>query len=683
MKNPCLRGIALSGLAAFVAASLAAAPKADLDRITPVPADQPIPIQDFFRPTLMREPRLNPAGTHLAAVITQGVDQYSLLIYDIAKKKAETLAAIGDKDITHYNWLTDQRLMYSLSSLKYYDLGLFAVEVGHANASYPLLQYTSAQVISIPLEKPDFPVIWMRYDALEARGDAGPALINTNVHAGTYVNLVGASANASDLALVRETNTRHVAKTLPALKTKGFTTGYLADKVGNLAYGFSARDGLSALHYLDGEEWHKSPIDLEAYDIVGAANQPDELVVLGPAKDNKPRPVMLMKARTGEPGETILQDKAYDFSGYLYRDPATRDIVGAMYTRAAPQSVWFTEEYRTLQKILDGFFPGVAVRLLGSNRQQSVFLVVTFSDRQPGMYYTVDLEKRTVGLVKNSAPWIDPKRMRPMSVVKVKTRDGRQLDAYVTMPEGASKTNPPPLIVLPHGGPWARDTWGYNPETQFLASRGYAVVQVNYRGSTGYGWMFPEEDEWDFRKMHEDVTDTTKMLVSSGLVDRNRVAIMGGSFGGYLAISGVVNEPDLYRCAVTMAGVFDWGDIVKEQKYYQYSSAWYDRLIRKLGDPKVAKDKFERISPINGVQAIKVPVFVAHGKDDTVVNISQSRRLIAKLKEFNVAHEVFFAGGEGHGMAHLTNEIELHEKIEAFLDKNLMKAAPPPAVAVK
>jgi len=268
--------------------------------------------------------------------------------------------------------------------------------------------------------------------------------------------------------------------------------------------------------------------------------------------------------------------------------------------------------------------------------------------------------------------------MRPMTPIKFKTRDGHQLDAYLTLPAGASKANPPPLVVLPHGGPWVRDDWGFDREVQFLASRGYAVLQPNYRGSTGYDWMFPEQDEWDFRKMHDDVTDATKAIMASGLIDRDRVAIMGGSFGGYLAISGVVNEPSLYRCAVTIAGVFDWAQQIKDKKYNRYDSPVFDRMVHKLGDPNKEIEKFDSISPGRHADRIRVPVFVSGGKDDQTVEIEQSRALISSLEKYHVPHETYIVSEEGHGMRHLDKQVELYTRIEAFLAKNL---AAKPALA--
>jgi dipeptidyl aminopeptidase/acylaminoacyl peptidase len=278
-------------------------------------------------------------------------------------------------------------------------------------------------------------------------------------------------------------------------------------------------------------------------------------------------------------------------------------------------------------------------------------------------------------MFNNSAPWIDPKRMRPTNVIKFKTRDGRRLDAYLTMPEGASKENPPPLIVLPHGGPHARDYWRFDAEAQFFASRGYAVLKPNYRGSPGYNWMFPIEDEWDFMKMHADVTDAARAMVASKLVDADRVAIMGASFGGYLAISGVVNEPGLYRCAIAEAGVFDWERLVLDAKFDRFDSPQYARLIYKLGDPKRDPGKFDAISPGRRADTIRVPVFVTGGKDDPVVEIAQSKKLVSMLEKGGVPHETYFVREEGHGMAHIEHQVELYGRIEKFLAKHMAPRA--------
>ena len=660
----CLFLIALAG------ASLSGRVKPDLDRTTPVPESQPIPIQDFFRPRVLETPSLNPAGTHIAAIITGNEDKHLLLTYELATKQIDRISGNGDKDIYQFVWLDDRRLLYSLSNFKLVALGLFAGEAGRLSDSYPLLQYYGARLIAVPAGNRNRPLIWMSRDQLDTGKDLGPANIKADLKTGHLVNLLAANITDADFLEARENNDKHIITRYPQ-PTDGMCVGYLADKNGNLEFAYTSAAGLLALSHLANDRWTRCPVDLEAIDVLGCGNQPGQLVVLGPRQEGKPRAVQFMDAVTGRLGEVLLQDNDYDFVGGLFRDPVTRDVVGVNYQRNGPRSVWFDESYRKLQKAVDGLFPGHVARILDCDDSGRIFLVGTYSDREPTVYSWVDWNKQSAGLIKQSAPWIDPKRMQPVNILKFKTGDGRHLDAYLTLPAGTSKGKPAPLVVLPHGGPWVRDNWGFDGEAQFLASRGYAVLQPNYRGSPGYGWMFPEEDDYAFLKMHDDVTAATKTALASGYIDPHRVAIMGGSFGAYLALCGVTHEPDLYRCAVTIAGVFDWRQMLRQEKFYQYDLPYYARLLRKLGDPNKDPARFDAISPVRMVNKIRVPVFVAHGKDDFVADIEQSKQLVAELSKYNVPHETLFVGGEGHGMAHLDAEVELYERIEAFLAKNL------------
>jgi dipeptidyl aminopeptidase/acylaminoacyl peptidase len=283
------------------------------------------------------------------------------------------------------------------------------------------------------------------------------------------------------------------------------------------------------------------------------------------------------------------------------------------------------------------------------------------------------LERKTgeVRLVRAGMPWIDPARMQPTRVMRVKSRDGYPLETYLTLPAGATTAHPPPVVVLPHGGPHTRDAWGFNGEVQFLASRGYAVLQVNYRGSTGYAWMFPAADLWDFRKMHNDVTDAAQALAASGLVDGGRMAIMGSSFGGYLALCGAAFEPGRYRCAITIAGVFDWARVIEDQRSVQYENPAYGAFVRALGDPRANPAAFAAISPLLHLDQVGIPIFVAHGRDDTVADYRESRDLVTGLEKLRIPHEALIVAGEGHGMSYTRNQVELHDRIAAFLARHL------------
>jgi dipeptidyl aminopeptidase/acylaminoacyl peptidase len=678
----CPKTMRLSALIAILPALACLAPAADdpnLTRDTPVPAGEQIPLVDFFRPPVLQRPAINQAGTHIAAIVADG-DTHLLLVYDMKTQSKEFASGgAGDKDIDGFAWLNDTKLVYTISTRKLWNLGIFAADVGAIASGYPLVQYYGSELFSIPLHDRLHPLVWNRVDSFHGDGkDLGVSVLNTDNLGGTAVNLAAAGASKVEMDQARDNNVKHLDSTFP-LPRGGITTGYMTDKEGKLQFAYTSDHGRPKMYRLDGDHWVECPVDVEHTSIFGAGPEEGQVIATAPL-NGKPRSLQFLNAATGQWGDALETEKAYDFNGWLYGDPVTRDPIGAFTNREYPRVIWFTDVYSNLQKILNGMFKGQFVQILGSNDAQSIFLVSSYSDRQPAIYSWVDLEKKTAGLFKKSMPWIDAGRMRPTEVMKYKTRDGHSMDAYLTLPAGASKEHPAPLVVIPHGGPWVRETWHFDGEAQFLASRGYAVLKPNYRGSPGYNWMFPEEDEWDFLKMHYDVTDATKAALALGVVDPGRVAIMGGSFGGYLALQGAVLDPDLYRCAVTIAGVFDWEKLIADEKWnfeHSASDPEFERLMYKLGDPKKFPEKFDKIAPVRHVDQIRVPIFVNHGGYDPIADITQSTDLISELEKHHVTYEKLIVTEETHGMAHLSNQVDLYSRIEAFLGRYLGPASAP------
>jgi dipeptidyl aminopeptidase/acylaminoacyl peptidase len=227
-----------------------------------------------------------------------------------------------------------------------------------------------------------------------------------------------------------------------------------------------------------------------------------------------------------------------------------------------------------------------------------------------------------------------------------------------------------PLVVLVHGGPWVRDTALYNPEVQFLVSRGYAVLQPNYRGSSGYTPEISRGHMFNFSRMHDDVTDATRAFLGTGIIDRKHVAIMGGSFGGYLAVAGVAFEGDLYCCAVSEAGVFDWKRQIKDESD-RVESGESIPILDEASNPAGDLSRLDEISPINHADQIRVPVLIAHGIEDDVVDVAQSRRLARTLKARDVPVETFFRPLEKHGFFNYRDRVDFYHLVEAFLAKNL------------
>lgn len=671
-----MRAIRPALLVVCLAARLCAADPPDLQRVTPVPGDQPIPIQDYFRPPLFSGPVLNSDGTRFAAFVDQG-DHTALLTCALADMKTNIARGSASKDLYALHWLDKSHVITSWSNEKLYADGLLVVNAARPDEIYPVESKSATILVGVPRNNPMQPLVWIQQNAYDDGKDAGVVRLDAsknlaaNRDAGVGHPLARQDADAMAVYGIKANVIGSFAQ--PA----GVAISYLADKDGQLAFAVTAENGLSTLQRLNGRHWVKCPVDLDEYDIVGAGDGPNELIVVGPRQQGKPRALLRLDAATGAAGQVLLQDTAYDpTDSSLYRNPTDGKIAGVRFDRNRPVTAWFDPSYQKVQALLEARFPAQVVQIMGSDEAENHFFVAVYSDRQPVVYYTLDLAARTIGLVQNAYPWIDPARMAPMNLMRFKTRDGVQLEGLVTLPKGASKQHPCALVVLPHGGPWVRDTWGFDPEAQFLASRGYAVLQPNYRGSSGYGWLVNGDDEWNFRKMHEDVTDSVNTLLSTGYIDPSRVAIMGGSFGGYLAICGAAFEPDRYRCAITISGVFDWAQVMNEAKYDQYTTAKFGILRRFLGDPAKRADFFDSISPLRHIDQVKIPVFVAHGKDDSVADVAESRALLAALEKFHVPHESMIVGGEGHGMQYLKNQVDLHARLEAFLAKNLAPAAP-------
>lgn len=638
----------------------------DLERQTPVAADSPIPITDFFRPVYMVSPTINRAGTHIGALVSGGGHRFQLMIIDREKGEHRVVSGRRDMDIIEPRWLSNDRIAYRLITDKLYEVGLMAVQLGKLRRSYPVYQYAGARIIGVPYDRPLNPVAWIRSDG--SGRTVGMVELDTRRKGGAFIDLY--DDRFADWTVIHETNLKAIKKTYPE-PGPGLVVSYLADHNQELAFAFTVESGVPRAHYWTGEGWSTSSLDLDEWDVEAVGNRPHEIVLREERSGDEPGALHFADVATGEIGQFIFRDSQYDFEGWMFRDPKSRKLVGAMYDQAGPRNVWFDEGYASLQKSLDASFPGQVVRVMEGSTDGTVFLVRVASDRHPRAYYVIDLAKQSLDLVAESRPWLDPERMQRRRIMKFQTAEGRELDAYFTLPAGASKENPAPLVVLPHGGPWVRDTWSFDAEAQFLASRGYAVLQPNYRGSPGYDWMFPFEDRWDFLKMHDDVTRAARTLIATGYVDGDRVAIAGGSFGGYLALMGAVHEPELYRCAVTFAGVFDWEEVIKMESRMKHTNTDYQVLLRHMGDPKELSEWFEQISPGRRVDQIKMPVFVAHGKEDTVVSVGESRRLISDLKRHGVAHEALILGGEGHGTYKIENSVKYHGEMERFLRKHL------------
>jgi len=364
----------------------------------------------------------------------------------------------------------------------------------------------------------------------------------------------------------------------------------------------------------------------------------------------------------------VLRDDDTDPYRIIYRN-GTQIPVGAFFMDPKPRTLFFDSKTpeAVLYRSLEAAFGGDAVRITSQTSDGRLALVQVWSDRNPGDFYVFDTVGKKASHLLSRSDWFDPDQMATMQPMQVKARDGMVLHGYLTVPKGASGKKMP-LIVMPHGGPFGiQDVWGFDSEVQMLAAAGYAVMQVNYRGSAGYGAAFTHAGarEWGL-KMQDDLTDATRWAISEGIAESGRICIYGGSYGGYASLMGVAKEPSLYKCAVGYVGVYDLptmhteGDIQRRGSGETYVREW-------IGE----KDALAATSPNRLAQSIKVPVFLAAGGEDERAPIKHSEMMEKALRANGVPVETLYYPTEGHGFYTDAHRHEYYTRLLAFLGRHL------------
>lgn len=335
---------------------------------------------------------------------------------------------------------------------------------------------------------------------------------------------------------------------------------------------------------------------------------------------------------------------------------------------------YFDSEMGNVMNALRQQFKGYEVNIWTPDDKRSKAIVQIYNERQPGIYYLYDFATRQTRELGSTYPWLNENDLAEMKPVRYKSRDGLTINGYLTLPKGVPARQLP-VVINPHGGPWYRDVWGYNPEVQFLANRGYAVLQMNFRGSTGYGRKFWEASfkQWG-RTMQDDITDGVQWLIKNGVADPKRVAIYGGSYGGYATLAGITFTPDLYACAVDYVGVANMFTFMKTMPPY-----WepYRQMIYELvGHPQKDSLWLAAVSPVMHADRIKAPLFIAQGANDPRVNKAESDQMVEALRKRGVAVEYMVKNDEGHGFANQQNRLDFYGAMERFFARYLGSRQP-------
>ena len=303
------------------------------------------------------------------------------------------------------------------------------------------------------------------------------------------------------------------------------------------------------------------------------------------------------------------------------------------------------------------------------DREEEKFIVRTYSDRSRGAYWYYDSRTDELRKLADVSPWLEEEKLASMVPVRIPARDGLELPAYLTLPPGYEPKGLPAVLYV-HGGPWARDTWGFDGTAQFLANRGYAVLQVNFRGSTGYGREFWEKSfkQWG-KAMQDDLTDSAKWLVEEGIANPGKIAIYGGSYGGYAALAGMAFTPDVYAAGISFVGpsnLFTLLDSVPP-----YWKPFRQMQYEMIGDPEKEEALLRAASPLFSADHIKAPLLIAQGANDPRVKKAESDQIVQALQERGIDVPYVLKENEGHGFANEENRLYFYRTVERFLAKHL------------
>jgi len=332
---------------------------------------------------------------------------------------------------------------------------------------------------------------------------------------------------------------------------------------------------------------------------------------------------------------------------YAFMDPKTESI----FEKIAPQ------------------IPNHDLHITSRDNNERYFIVKALNDRTYGTYYLYDAKTENLQKIVDTSPWLKEGQLAEMKPIAFKSRDGLTLHGYLTLPKGKTAKDLP-IVVNPHGGPWARDFWRFSPTVQFLANRGYGVLQVNFRGSTGYGKQFWESSfkKWG-KEMQNDITDGVQWLIKAGVADKDRICIFGGSYGGYATLAGLAFTPDLYKCGVDYVGVSNIFTLFKTiPPYWQ---PMREMLYTMVGDPVKDKALLTEISPIFHADKIKAALMVVQGAKDPRVNKAESDQMVEALRKRGIEVPYIVKDNEGHGFHNEENRIEFYSAMEKFLAKHL------------
>lgn len=608
-----------------------------------------IPLEDFFKNPDKSSYQLSPDGSYYSYMAPYQ-DRMNVFVQKIGESEAKRITEVTDRDIAGYMWANENRILYLKDNGGDENFALYAVNLDGTDP----LALTAIDSVRTRL-----------LDDLEDQEDY--ILVELNKRDLRIFDPYRLNISTGEMEMLAE--------------NPGNISGWMTDHEGKLRIA-STTDGVNtSLLYRNDEnsEW----------EVLNTTNFKESLSPLFFTFDNKnlyvtsnigrdKSAIMLYDIESRETKDLLFEHPEVDVSGLNY-SRKRKVLTSISYTTDKRYREFLDSETETWFKKLEAKLEGYEIGIGSMSKDESKLIVRSYSDRSLGAYYFYDIEKDQLDKIEDVSPWLQEEEMAYMKPIQYTSRDGKTINGYLTLPAGKEAKNLP-VVVNPHGGPWARDNWGFNPEIQFLANRGYAVLQMNFRGSTGYGKEFWESSfkQWG-QSMQDDVTDGVNWLIESGVANPDKIAIYGASYGGYASLAGLTYTPDLYACGVDYVGVSNLFTFM--ETIPPYWTQYLEMLYEMVGHPEADSALLAQFSPSLNADKITSPLFIAQGANDPRVKKSESDQMVEAMKSRGVEVEYMVKDNEGHGFRNQENKFDFYRSMEAFLAKHLNEKEQPAEAA--
>ena len=602
-----------------------------------------IPLENFFKNPEKSSFQISPNGQFISYMKPweEGNRRMNVYVKPFDSEEEIRITNAKKRSLYGYFWLNNNRIAYVQDKGGDENIHIYAVDIDGSN-DIDLTPFENIQArITDDLEE-----------------DENFILIELNKNNPQVHDVYRLNVNNGDLELIA--------------KNSGNISGWMTDNDGKLRIALTSDGVNSSILYRDNEKDDFQEILTtnfkESVSPLFFTFDNNEIYVSSNRHRDKSS-IYKFDLQKGIETDLIFEHPDVDVYS-LMRSKKRKLITGVSFYTDKQNYKFYDSWRRDLQLSLENKIPGVEVRLSSLSKDETKAIIVAFSDRSRGTYYYYDIQKDELTMLAELSPWLKTDDMAKMRPIKYESRDGLIIHGYLTLPINYNKGDRIPVVVNPHGGPWVRDYWGFNSEIQFLANKGYAVFQMNYRGSTGYGRSFWEKSfkQWG-KDMQNDITDGVNWLIDEGIADPDKIAIYGASYGGYATLAGLTFTPDLYACGVDYVGVSSLFTFMESMPPYWelYRSMMYEMV----GHPDNDKELLASASPLLHIDKIKAPLFIAQGANDPRVKKSESDQIVEALKQKGIDVPYMVKDDEGHGFYNEENQFDFYRAMDDFLKKYL------------